>query len=430
MKKKYIRSIQCFMVLVITMILFAGCKKDKLVKQEAPSIQVERKDSGSKAPGQKITFNISLNSTANLREVKVGDQIIKTYDYKHNTTSDNFTYEWIVPDNATPGEVPLVFTVSDKQAIPKASTVTEKVSLMVPELKIAVTKIGNDIKLPGEKVSFNITVSAEGKLSTVKLNNQVIKTYTGDKSADNFVYEWIIPADVIIVANEKTNAVFAVNDQFSATRNAQSVIEVPISICANFNEAGVNTGPGKVGISDFVDLTSGRLKGIVVASETDEATAGVINPSGCGKVLKFRKTANIGWGGWNGFQLRLEPFAAAEFTSFARNPATRVLKVDVYRDGAASGIIPEAGLDIYVSLVNEAKFNNGPKPKGRGQFFIGHLSKGFDDKWVTITFKIDGGTLDPDFLSTEANLIEFAPGIDTETDGANYYFDNLRLENK
>jgi hypothetical protein len=429
MKKEFRGLAGLLTLLSLIVMLFAGCKKEKPANQDGPSITVTTADNGVKAPGQKIQFNISLKSSVNLREVKIGDNIIKTYDYKHNTTSDQFTYEWIVPDQVAAGEQSMVFTVSDKQAIPKAATLTQKVNIVVPGLGITVTKIGTDIKLPGEKISFNISVSAEGKLGAVKLNNQVIKTYNGDKSTDNFVYEWIIPADVT-VADEKTKVVFSVNDQFSSTRNALANVDVPISICAHFNEGTVNTGPGKVGISDFADLTSGRLKAVIVASETDRATVGVINPSGCGKVLKFEKTANIGWGGWNGFQMRLSAFAGDEFTSFARNPATRVLKVDVYRDGTKSGIIPDAGLNVYVSLVNEAKFNKGPKPKGRGQFFVGHLSKGTDNKWVTLTFTIDGGSLDPDFVVTEADLIEIDPGIDTEDDGGTYYFDNLRLENK
>lgn len=51
---------------------------------------------------------------------------------------------------------------------------------------------------PGDKVKFTITVAAPGGLASVKLNGNVIKTYTAAEVQDNFEHEYTVPANATL----------------------------------------------------------------------------------------------------------------------------------------------------------------------------------------------------------------------------------------
>lgn len=279
---------------------------------------------------------------------------------------------------------------------------------------------------PGETAVISVNVEAPGKMKEIKIGSESITSFDNELSV-NLSFNYVIPENT--PAGDHKVVVLAVDKQSPPkTDTAEVVLKIKGDPCLGFNESTVNTGDGKIDISDFASNTSGLVKEIIINNSNDTGGAGKENPSGCGKVMIFDKTKGD-WGGWNGFQVILKnAFTSEDFLSFGRAGATKILKVDVYRgvkDGSAA--FPENGLPVYVNLGNKAKY--GEHPVGRSQYLIGTLTK--NNVWETITFSFNpanSNDIDPNVASNETDMMEFLPAGGIADDGGLYYFDNLRVE--
>ncbi|HYG38555.1 MAG TPA: glycoside hydrolase family 16 protein [Cytophagales bacterium] len=297
-------------------------------------------------------------------------------------------------------------------------------SFPAPEIAVAPD---SKVYKPGETALISVDVEAPGKIKEVIIGSKTITTFDNEVSVKGVSAEYVIPENT--AGGDHKVVVIAVDKQTPAkTDTAEVILKIDADPCLNFDESEVNTGEGKIAITDFTTDDSGLVKEIIINNPNDKGGAGEANPSGCGKVMMFDKT-KADWGGWNGFKIILKnAFSAADFVAFGRSGATKVLKVDVYRgEKSGAGAFPAEGLPIFVNIGNNAKY--GDHPVGRSQYLIGTLTKNND--WETVTFQFNpanSGDIDPNVADNETDMMEFLPSGGLPDDGGLYYFDNLRME--
>lgn len=280
----------------------------------------------------------------------------------------------------------------------------------------------------GTTTSFSISIAAEAGLSTVKIDDDVIKTYNGTETTDNLTYDYL-PLE----AGNNT-LIFTVEDAMGETASANVLVIV---------EEGIDLGyllldfAGKLTSTSDKTVVDWDIRKVftfdVTGSHGSSATAEVVNvqaqmyfnqtnPSAEDntKVVKIEKvitdTTRDNWGGWAHIIFNLGSVVPADTvlklptwdnTGSITVAGTKVIQVDAYYDATVDANFTwdslSALLDIWnadpslgykVDLALASYDPMGIAESGHdGSFYIGYYAYiNEPNKWVTLTFeKVDEG---------------------------------------
>lgn len=321
----------------------------------------------------------------------------------------------------------------------------------------------------GETTIFTLSLTAEAGLSSVKVGETNIKTFTGTETSDVVTYDYIpLEAGTVTLT-------FVVEDAAAKTTSINVIVNVTQGEDLGYlllDFAGASTSSEDVTIVDW-DIRT-RTVFNVTGSHGTSATGEVVNkqgqlsyaqdnPTEGAKVLKYeqiRDTARDDWGGWAHVIFGLgtvipEASITALPTWDADNSATvagtKVMKLDVYYDATVDagftwdnllaktdvwGSDPSLGYSVHLSL---CKFDPYAIGEGAydGAFYLGYMSYISEaNKWVTLTFdNIDVarvasmiGTAEDAPLPSEIDCIRIMPAGGYAAVNSNpLYMRNLRI---
>jgi hypothetical protein len=353
----------------------------------------------------------------------------------------------------------------DPEPVPEVAKPT--VSVTAPEIPT-----GGLLTEVGVTTTFTISLTAEAGLSTLKVNDNTIKTFTGTETTDEVTYDYLpLEAGNITLS-------FIVEDALGKSDTAEVAIIVEEGedlgyLLIDFAGTLISTEDKTVVDWDIRKLFSFGVTG----SHGTTATAEVVNlqaqlafaqanPSAedNAKVFKIEKvitdTSRDNWGGWAHVIFNLGsiiPEATISALPVWDNvnsttvAGTKVFKVDAYYDATVDPNFTWTNLTALTDIWN-ADPTQGYKidlqiasydPMGiaesghDGSFYMGYAAYIPEpNKWVTVTFNaIDEGRTGNMF-----GVAEGAPGADaidcvkimpspgyTPTDANPLYLKNLRI---
>lgn len=323
----------------------------------------------------------------------------------------------------------------------------------------------------GSTINFTINVTAEAGLSTLKLGDNTIKTFTGTETDEEVQYD-----HVPLEAGSVTLS-FVIEDAVgeSTTKDVLLVVEEGEDLgYLLIDFAGAMTSSEEKTVVDW-DIRTLYTFG-VSGSHGTSATAEAVNKQAQlefaqdnpstednSKVIKIVKTITEGRDNWFGWahiifglgstisQDIIDALPTWDNDQSATVPGTKVIKVDAYYDATVDGAVDWDSLTSLVDIWN-ADPSLGYKvdiaiaaydPMGiaenghDGGMFIGYSAYiGEPNKWVTLTFDVVDEARAGSFygIATEApgpadiDCIKFLPSPGYVTSDSNpLYLKNLRI---
>ncbi len=324
----------------------------------------------------------------------------------------------------------------------------------------------------GATTTFSISVAAEAGLSTIKLNDDIFKTYTGTEKEGNITHDFLPLESGVVTLS------FEVEDALGKTASVSVTVTVEEGIDLGYlliDFAGALTSTEDKVITDWDErklFTFG-----VSGSHSSSATAEVANlqailsfaqdnPSkdNLAKVLKVEKvitdTDIDNWGGWAHIIFNLGSAIHADTinalpvwnaVSSTTTPGTKIVQIDAYYDATVDTKFTWDSLSTLEDIWN-ADPTQGYKvdlqlgsydPMGiteggyDGAFYMGYYSYIPEpNKWVTLSFELidEGRTSSMYGVSADApeadaiDCVKIIPSPGYSAQDANpLYFKNLRI---
>lgn len=352
----------------------------------------------------------------------------------------------------------------DPEPVPEMAKPT--VSVTAPEIPT-----GGLLTEVGVTTTFTISLTAEAGLSTLKVNDNTIKTFTGTELTAEVTYDYLpLEAGNITLS-------FIVEDALGKKDTADVAIVVEEGedlgyLLIDFAGALISTEDKTVVDWDIRKLftfgvtgSHGTTATVEVVNQQAQIAFSQANPSteDNAKVLKIEKTVSEGrdnWGGWAHVIFNLGsiiPEATISALPVWDNvnsttvAGTKVFKVDAYYDATVDANFTWANLTALTDIWN-ADPTQGYKidlqiasydPMGiaegghDGSFYMGYVAYLPEpNKWVTVTFN----TIDEGRTGNMFGVADGAPGADaidcvkimpspgyTPTDANPLYLKNLRI---
>ncbi|MGL1885788.1 MAG: hypothetical protein OCD76_04675 [Reichenbachiella sp.] len=344
--------------------------------------------------------------------------------------------------------------------------VAPTISIVSPE-----DAINGILTKEGETVSITFAIGAEAGLSSLTVDGQSIKVYTGTELSDEVTY------DYLALEQGSIDLEVIVEDVLAKT----TTIIIPVTIEEGINLgyliidfAGESTANEEKTISDWDvrQLTTFGVSG----SHSTSATAEAVNSQAQflfaqdnpdteddSKAFMFDKTIPEGydnWGGWAHIMFNLgsvlpeadvRALPTWDNENVATVPGTKVIQVEAYYDDTIDAEFdwtaltaltdiwnadPTQGykLDLQLAAYDPMGITDGGHDGGFYMGYEGYISE--PNKWVTVTFSMaDAGRTGSFFGNAEIapdadaiDCIKIIPaGGYTATDANAVYFKNLRI---